>query len=163
VRSGKICLRSPGSQRGSAADSNSIVVHKWQRSLLYSISNFLLKFISFERMYFPETLFSGHLKLFFLSQWRPLTLSLLMSYIYGAPIKARNSTSYIHGRDFLLGILLLEPCSSLIYSRKANKYTNYSLSLLIMYGSSYVFRHYIAILRERSWCLLRDAQLRSSR
>jgi hypothetical protein len=28
-------------------------------------------------------------------------------------------------------------------------YTNYSFSLLIMYGSSYMFRHYIAILRER--------------
>jgi hypothetical protein len=33
---------------------------------------------------------------------------------------------------------------------KTNKYTNYSFSLLIMYGSSYMFRHYIAILRERS-------------
>jgi hypothetical protein len=44
-----------------------------------------------------------------------LTLSLLMSYIYGAPSKARNLTSYIYGRDFLLGILLLEPCISLIY------------------------------------------------
>jgi hypothetical protein len=33
-----------------------------------------------------------------------------------------------------------------------------------MYGSSYnMFRHYIAILWERSWCLLRDAQLRSRR
>jgi hypothetical protein len=32
-----------------------------------------------------------------------------------------------------------------------------------MYGSSYMFRHYIAIFRERSYCLLRDAQLRSSR
>jgi hypothetical protein len=32
-----------------------------------------------------------------------------------------------------------------------------------MYGSSYMFRHYIAIFRERSWCLLRDTQLRSSR
>jgi hypothetical protein len=32
-----------------------------------------------------------------------------------------------------------------------------------MYGSSYMFRHYIAILRESSYCLLRDAQLRSSR
>jgi TRAP-type C4-dicarboxylate transport system permease small subunit len=32
----------------------------------------------------------------------------------------------------------------------ANEYTNYSFSLLIMYGSSYMFRHYIAILRERS-------------
>jgi hypothetical protein len=36
-------------------------------------------------------------------------------------------------------------------------------NLLIMYGSSYMFRHYIAIFRERSYCLLRDAQLRSSR
>jgi hypothetical protein len=31
-----------------------------------------------------------------------------------------------------------------------------------MYGSSYMFRHYIAILRERSKYLLRDAQLRNS-
>jgi hypothetical protein len=31
-----------------------------------------------------------------------------------------------------------------------------------MCGSSYMFRHYIAILRERPYCLLRDAQLRSS-
>jgi hypothetical protein len=44
-----------------------------------------------------------------------LNLSLLMSYIYGAPSKARNLTSYIYGRDFLLGILLLEPCISLTY------------------------------------------------
>jgi hypothetical protein len=35
-------------------------------------------------------------------------------------------------------------------SRKANKYTNYSFSLLIMYDSSYMFRHYIAIFRQRS-------------
>src|SRR5215510_1924062 len=33
---------------------------------------------------------------------------------------------------------------------KTNKYANYSFSLLIMYGSSYMFRHYIAIFRERS-------------
>jgi hypothetical protein len=32
-----------------------------------------------------------------------------------------------------------------------------------MYGSSYMCRHYIAIIRERYKCLLRDAQLRSSR
>jgi hypothetical protein len=32
-----------------------------------------------------------------------------------------------------------------------------------MYGSSYMFRHYIAIFREHSYCILRDAQLRSSR
>jgi hypothetical protein len=51
---------------------------------------------------------------------------------------------------FLLGILLLEPCISLIYASKTNKYTNYSFSLLIMYGISYMFRHYIAILREHS-------------
>src|SRR5215471_13758058 len=50
-----------------------------------------------------------------------------------------------------------------MYVRKTNKYTNYSFRLLIMYGSSYMFRHYIAIFRERSQCLLQDAQLRSSR
>jgi hypothetical protein len=27
-----------------------------------------------------------------------------------------------------------------------------------MYGIFYMFRHYIAIFRKRSWCLLRDAQ-----
>jgi hypothetical protein len=82
-----------------------------------------------------------------------LTLSLLMSYnyIYGAPSKSRYLTYiYIYGRDFLLGILLLEPCISLIYAWKTKKYTNYSFSLLITYGSSYMFRHYISIIRERS-------------
>jgi hypothetical protein len=64
---------------------------------------------------------------------------------------------------FLLEILLLEPCISLIYTWKTNKRNNYPLILLILYGSFYMFRHYIAILRERSKCLLRDAQLRSSR
>jgi hypothetical protein len=33
---------------------------------------------------------------------------------------------------------------------KQKKYINYSLSLLIVYGSSYMFRHYIAIIRELS-------------
>jgi hypothetical protein len=28
---------------------------------------------------------------------------------------------------------------------ETNKWANYSLNLLIMYGSSYMFRHYIAI------------------
>src|SRR5215471_12882158 len=46
---------------------------------------------------------------------------------------------------FLLGILLLEPCISVTHARKTNKYIDYSFSLLIMYGSSYMFRHYIAI------------------
>jgi hypothetical protein len=32
-----------------------------------------------------------------------------------------------------------------------------------MYGSSYMFRYYIAIFKERSQCFLKDAQLRSSR
>jgi hypothetical protein len=36
----------------------------------------------------------------------------------------------------------------LIYAWKTNKCNNYSFSLLIMYGSSYLFRHYIAILSE---------------
>jgi hypothetical protein len=31
-----------------------------------------------------------------------------------------------------------------------------------MYGVFYMFRHYIAIFRECSWCLLRYDQLRSS-
>jgi hypothetical protein len=51
---------------------------------------------------------------------------------------------------FLVGILLLEPCISLIYAWKTNKCNNYSFSLLIMSGSSYMFRHYIAIFREHS-------------
>jgi hypothetical protein len=34
--------------------------------------------------------------------------------------------------------------------KSTNKYTNYSFSLLIMYGSSYMFQHYIAIFREPS-------------
>jgi hypothetical protein len=41
---------------------------------------------------------------------------------------------------FLLGILLLEPCISLIYAWKTNKCNNYSFSLLITYGISYMFR-----------------------
>jgi hypothetical protein len=49
---------------------------------------------------------------------------------------------------FFTGILL-QPCISLIYAWKPNKYTCYSFSLLIMYGSSYMFRHYIAIFRLR--------------
>jgi hypothetical protein len=51
---------------------------------------------------------------------------------------------------FLLEILLLEPWISLICACKTNKCNNYSFSLLVMYGSSYMFWHYIAILRERS-------------
>jgi hypothetical protein len=80
----------------------------------------------------------------------PSPTDVIYIYIYAAPNKARNLMTYIHGRDFLLGIVLLEPCISLIYAWKTNKYTNYSFSLLIMYGSSYMFRHYIAIFRERS-------------
>jgi hypothetical protein len=44
--------------------------------------------------------------LLFKSGWPVLTLSLLMSYIYGAPSKARNLTSYIYGRDFYWGFCL---------------------------------------------------------
>jgi hypothetical protein len=51
---------------------------------------------------------------------------------------------------FLLGILLLEPYILLMYAWKTNKCNNYSFSLLIMYGISHMFRHYIAILKERS-------------
>jgi hypothetical protein len=34
--------------------------------------------------------------------------------------------------------------------RENQQIQNYSFSLLIIYGSSYMFRHYIVILRERS-------------
>jgi hypothetical protein len=51
---------------------------------------------------------------------------------------------------FLLGILFLELCILLMYVWKTNKCKNYSFSLLIMYGSSYMFWHYIGILRECS-------------
>jgi hypothetical protein len=53
---------------------------------------------------------------------------------------------------FFTGILLLEPFISLIYAWKTNKCNNYSFSLLIMYGSFYMFWHYIAIFRERFYC-----------
>jgi hypothetical protein len=59
-----------------------------------------------------------------------------------------TTTDRIYGRDILLGILLLEPCILLICALKTNKYNNYSFSLLIMYGSSYMFWHFIAISRE---------------
>jgi hypothetical protein len=55
----------------------------------------------------------------------PLTLSLLTSYICGAPSKARNLT-YIYGRDFLLGILLLEPCISLIPTKRKHHVTRHN-------------------------------------
>jgi hypothetical protein len=48
---------------------------------------------------------------------------------------------------FFIGILLLELCVSLMYAWKTYKWNNYTFSLLIMYGSFYMFRHYIAILR----------------
>jgi hypothetical protein len=51
---------------------------------------------------------------------------------------------------FFLGILLLEACISLIYAWKTSKCNNYSFSLLIMYGSSYMLRHYIPTMRECS-------------
>jgi hypothetical protein len=49
--------------------------------------------------------------------WTTVAVTLLIGImVYGGPSKARNLTSYIYGRDFLLGILLLEPCISLIYA-----------------------------------------------
>jgi hypothetical protein len=48
---------------------------------------------------------------------------------------------------FLLGILLPEPCISLIYAWKTHKYTNHSFSLSIMYGSSYLGWHPVAAVQ----------------
>src|SRR5215510_11712823 len=72
--------------------------------------------------------------------WRCLTLK-------KDGIKSLRAT--LPDEIFLLGILLLEPCISLTYAWKTNKYTNYSFSLLIIYGSFCMFRHYIIIFRER--------------
>jgi hypothetical protein len=41
---------------------------------------------------------------------------------------------------FFTGVLVLEPCISLIYAWKTNKCNNYSFSLWITYFSSYMFR-----------------------
>jgi hypothetical protein len=46
---------------------------------------------------------------------------------------------------------------------KTNKCTNYSFSLLVICDSFYMFQHYIVILRERSYSLLKNAELRCSR
>jgi uncharacterized Fe-S radical SAM superfamily protein PflX len=45
----------------------------------------------------------------------------------------------------------IHSCYSFIINIIINyKYIKYSFNLLIMYGSSYMFRHYIDILRQRS-------------
>jgi hypothetical protein len=72
------------------------------------------------------------------------------------PSAQRCLTRYFYWRFCFLNVHFVNICM------KTNKYINYSFSLLITYGSSYIFWHYIAILRERSYCLLRDAQLRIS-
>jgi hypothetical protein len=63
-------------------------------------------------------------------------------------LELNPSVQHCRMRFFLLGIFLLESCILLIYVWKTNKCNNYSFSVLILYGSSYMFRHYIAILRE---------------
>jgi hypothetical protein len=84
-----------------------------------------------------------------------LTVSLPMSYIYGALSKARNLTSYIYiyiyiWTRYFTGDFVSRTVHFVIYAWKPQKYTNYLFSLLIMYGSSYMLRHCIAIIRERS-------------
>jgi hypothetical protein len=78
-----------------------------------------------------------------------LALSLLMSYIYiyiyiyiyGAPSKARNLTSYIYGRDF--AEYFASWTVNLVNICVKNQQIHQSfVQLLIMYGSSYMFRHY---------------------
>jgi hypothetical protein len=99
--------------------------------------------------------------------YRPFQLKIWFASVYEMLVNSLtpglNPTAQRCLKRFLLEILLLETCISLIYAWKPNKCTKYSFSLLIMYGSSNMFRHYIVILRERFYCLLRDAQLRSSR
>jgi hypothetical protein len=84
---------------------------------------------------------------------RDLTLSLLMSYTYGAPSKARNLTSciyiYIYMDENFAGDFASRTVHLVNIFVKTNKHTNYSFSLLIIYGSSYMILLYIAIIRER--------------
>jgi hypothetical protein len=49
---------------------------------------------------------------------------------FNARIKSLRAT--VPDKIFLLGIVPLEPCISLIYAWKTNKYTNYTFSLLCM-------------------------------
>jgi hypothetical protein len=78
-------------------------------------------------------------------------------------LRGRHRSIYIILHEFQNGKEFVQPFNarikslpatlpdeiSLIYAWKTNKYTN-SFRLLIMYGSSYMFRHYVAILREHS-------------
>jgi hypothetical protein len=75
---------------------------------------------------------------------RPHAQAVVLPEPFNSGIKSLRAT--LPDETFLLGNLLLEPCISLIYAWKPNKYTNYSFSLIIIYGSSYMCRHYIAIL-----------------
>jgi hypothetical protein len=50
---------------------------------------------------------------------------------------------------FYWGFYFLNRAFHYYMRAKTNKYTNYSFILLIMCGSLYMFRHYIAIIRER--------------
>jgi hypothetical protein len=83
--------------------------------------------------------------------WRASRTRIAISFMFFNPLtpelnpSAQRCLTRFVTRDFLL-----EPCISLIYAWKTNKYTNYSFSLLIAYVISYMFRHYISILRERS-------------
>jgi hypothetical protein len=72
-----------------------------------------------------------------------------MSFMFGTPSKARNLTSYIYIYIYIYDMeeifywgFAFEPCISLIYVWKTNKYTIYSFSLLVMYGISYMLRRY---------------------
>jgi hypothetical protein len=74
-----------------------------------------------------------------------------MSYIYEAPVKARNLTYiYIYLGDIFTWDFVSWTVHFINICMKTNKYTNCSFSLLIMYGSSYKFQYYIAIFREHS-------------
>jgi hypothetical protein len=68
-------------------------------------------------------------------------------WFHDAGIKSRRTTlpDEIFSGDFAASTVHFVN----IYA-KTNKYSNYSFSLLFVYGSCYMFWHYIAILRERS-------------
>jgi hypothetical protein len=60
------------------------------------------------------------------------------------PFAQRRLARFFTGEFCFLNLHFINICV------KTNKCNNYLFRLLIMHGSSYMFRHYIVILRERS-------------
>jgi hypothetical protein len=67
--------------------------------------------------------------------WTPKEIWLPLPILFNHLTPELNPSTQRCLTRFFTGVLLVEPCISLINAWKTNKYTNYSFSLLIMYGS----------------------------